>query len=105
MSGNATNADATWQLGETGRWIITVVFGSIILVGCIGNLLVIGLILTVKKLRSTVNLCLACLATADLAVLVFLPIIPWNILYDIDDSSLGLNFCKCRSQIYILAFN
>ncbi|XP_064616276.1 alpha-1A adrenergic receptor-like [Liolophura sinensis] len=90
---NTTETSDVRHTDLTGRVIISVIFGSIILIGIIGNMLVISLIVLVKKLHSVVNLCLGCLAVVDLMVLVFLPITPWLNLYDMGHSSLGRNFC------------
>lgn len=93
MSVDGTTDDK-WHLSHTGRVIITVIFASIILVGVLGNILVITIIVLVKKLQSTVNLCLVFLALIDLVVMVFLPINPWHDLYGKDHFLFGRHFCK-----------
>lgn len=92
---NLTEAEEdVWELKLGGKIAITVILGCIVLVGVIGNVLVITLITMVRKMNSTVNMCLASLAVADLVILVFAPILPLRNLYDADHSNLGINFCK-----------
>ncbi|XP_062586582.1 allatostatin-A receptor-like [Saccostrea cucullata] len=51
--------------------LIPVIFGLIVLVGIVGNALVIVVILAKKKLQNTTNILVVSLATADLLFVVF----------------------------------
>lgn len=93
MASNYTEFES-WSPSLADKVTIAAIFGCIILMGVLGNVLVIALILFVRKMRGVVNLCLASLAVADLIVVVFLPIIPLAWLFDLDHSFMGANFCE-----------
>lgn len=94
MDHNRTEADESLQIVLSGKILISVLLGSIIFAGIIGNVLVTILIALVKELHLAVNLCLGCLAVVDLMVLIFVPISKWLFLYAGDHSALGRGFCK-----------
>lgn len=93
MDGNLTDQE-TWQVSQTGKILITVIFATVVLIGIVGNVLVIALVLLVREMRSSVNLCLLSLALSDLIVVVFLPTLPIMYLHQRDESAVGRNFCK-----------
>lgn len=93
MSVNVTEEDY-WFPSLSDKIAITVIFGSIIVTGVVGNILILAVIFLVKKMRSAVNLCLASLALTDLLVLLFLPIAPLVSMFDLDDSYMGPYLCE-----------
>lgn len=98
MSGENCTDLESWSPSLSDKVIIAVIFGSIILVGVVGNVLVIALVLFVRDMRSAVNLCLGSLAVADVITVLFLPIVPMVWLFDLDASFMGTNFCKYQEK-------
>lgn len=99
MTDNSSQADSALEISLIAKIIIAVIFGIILFVGFIGNILLVFLIAMTKTLQSTVNLCLGCLAVVDLTAIVFLAIVPWFVLLELDHSLLGRNFCKYSVDI------
>lgn len=101
MAGNLTDPES-WQISQTGKILITAIFAGVVVTGIVGNVLVITVVLLVRQMRTSVNLCLFSLALSDLLVMVFLPILPITYLYDLDESFLGKHLCKYSFKIHSL---
>ena len=88
----------------------TVVFIVVVMVGIMGNILLLSMVLGNRSMRSPTNLLIANMAVADLATLVFLP---WvficmdcfqnYILGEVGCKAQG--FLECEYELYIICWN
>lgn len=77
------------------RIVVPVIFGLIAVVGFAGNLLVIVVVVVNTQMRSTTNLLIVCLASADLLFIVVC--VPFTaIAYASPVWPFGVTWCKVR---------
>lgn len=80
------------------RVVIPVVFSLIAVIGFTGNLLVIIVVAVNRQMRSTTNLLIICLATADLTFIVVC--VPFTaISYATPVWPFGQTWCQVRGQL------
>lgn len=79
------------------RVVVPVVFSLIAIIGFTGNLLVIVVVAVNRQMRSTTNLLIICLATADLTFIVIC--VPFTaISYAIPIWPFGQTWCQVGGQ-------
>lgn len=103
---NATMIDdgGVYEMERYVRIVVPIIFGIIVALGLVGNLLVIVVILINQQMRSTTNLLILNLAIADLCFIVFC--VPYTATaYAVPTWEFGVAWCKIvQYLIYVCAY-
>ncbi|KAL8620756.1 hypothetical protein ACOMHN_041930 [Nucella lapillus] len=104
VTANATDWEAVLEVERLVRIIVPTIFGVIVLLGLLGNLLVILVVLSDKHMRNTTNILILSLAVADLLFIVFC--VPFTAtMYAIPVWPFGDVWCKVvQYLIFVCAY-
>ncbi|THD27965.1 Allatostatin-A receptor [Fasciola hepatica] len=86
------------------RWVTPILFGLFLIVGSVGNLLVIIVVLVNAQMRDSTNILILSLAVADLAFIVIcIPLT--TVIYIVGGWPMGVALCKVYFYLmYVTAF-